>query len=67
MLLSILGILVILSAIKGFMPSGIPVTKKKALTGTPAKLVGASCMGAGLLLVLVGVVGLPTFYELLGL
>ena len=49
MLLIVLGIMAIILGSKAFTSTGIPLTKKKNLTGAPAMIAGIACIGFGLL------------------
>jgi hypothetical protein len=44
----VIGIAAILLGLKGFTPAGLPLTSKKRLTGTTAKVLGAICLLVGL-------------------
>jgi hypothetical protein len=39
-----IGIGAILLGLRGFRRDGLPLTSKKRLTGTPAKVIGALCL-----------------------
>ena len=47
----VLGIATLLLGLKGFSPAGLPLTSKKRLTGTTAKILGALCLLLGLALI----------------
>ncbi|MDA7979215.1 MAG: hypothetical protein MPJ50_10670 [Pirellulales bacterium] len=47
MLVIILGVFTILLGAKAFTPKGLPLTNKKNLTGTPAKVIGIVCITLG--------------------
>lgn len=51
----ILGIFVIILGAKAFTPKGLPLTKEKNLTGTPAKVIGIICILLGLAFIADGV------------
>ena len=56
----VLGIAAILLGLKGFTPAGLPLTKKKRLTGTTAKILGALCLLLGLALLADGLYSVYT-------
>jgi hypothetical protein len=53
----ILGIFTIGLGAKAFTPAGLPLSKTKNLTGTPAKVIGGICILLGAFFVLDGVFG----------
>jgi hypothetical protein len=54
------GLAAILLGLKGFTPAGLPLTSKKRLTGTTAKVLGALCLLIGLAFIADGVYSLYT-------
>jgi len=50
-----IGIGAILLGLRGFTRDGLPLTRKKRLTGTPAKVIGVICLLVGLALIADGV------------
>jgi hypothetical protein len=53
----ILGVFTILLGLKGFTPSGLPLTKTKSLTGGGAKILGVVCILLGALFLVDGLFG----------
>jgi hypothetical protein len=51
----VIGIAAILLGLRGFSRDGLPLTRKKRLTGTTAKVVGALCLLIGLAFIADGV------------
>lgn len=51
----VLGILAILLGATAFTANGLPLTKTKNLTGTPARVIGVICVLFGMLLVAEGI------------
>ena len=43
-----LGVFAIFLGVKAFTPTGLPLTKRKNLTGTSAKVIGLLCICLGL-------------------
>ena len=62
----ILGIFVILLGAKAFTPKGLPLTKEKNLTGTPAKVIGVVCIVLGVAFIADGVLASFSIINLLG-
>jgi hypothetical protein len=55
-----IGIGAILLGLRGFSRDGLPLTSKKRLTGTGAKVIGALCLLAGLAFIADGVYSVYT-------
>lgn len=51
----ILGVMTIALGFKAFTPQGLPLTKKKSLAGSTAKVIGVICILLGLMLIVDGV------------
>jgi hypothetical protein len=51
----LIGVFAILLGAKAFTPKGLPLTRKKHLTGTTAKIVGVACILVGALFIIDGV------------
>ncbi|EAQ82578.1 hypothetical protein [Blastopirellula marina] len=54
----ILGIVSIGLGLKGFTPSGLPLTRKKNITGVTAIVIGVFCCLLGAFLILEGAFGI---------
>jgi hypothetical protein len=59
----IIGIAAILLGLRGFSRDGLPLTSKRRLTGTAAKVVGALCLLAGLAFIADGVYMINTMTQ----
>ena len=46
------GILAISVGVTGFSDKGMPLTKKKRITGVPANVIGAICIAVGVFIIL---------------
>lgn len=53
----VLGGITILLGLKGFTPSGLPLTRGKNVTGFPAMVIGVFCLLVGIGICVFGAVG----------
>ena len=61
----IVGVLAVSLGAKAFTPKGLPLTKKRNLTGTAAKTVGAACILLGLWFIADGAYGTTRLMNLM--
>lgn len=50
----ILGALTLGLGLRGFTPTGLPLTKTRRLTGTKARIIGGICVGLAIIFLLDG-------------
>lgn len=58
----IIGIAAFLLGLKGFTPSGLPLTREKNITGVTAKVIGVFCCLLGVFLVLESTLGVVSVF-----